>query len=401
METPTDLLLILERDAESLQRLRTIADHLGCDHIEADSLETLAAVLAMRNPTLAVLAVDAPEPDCLNVFRELSEYDARPATYLLGSLDTRVLSGARRAAQARGLKIIGAGPRPADIGAIEQILTTHLAGPPLIDRDEILQAFGDQSLTLLYQPKFDLRSGRTVIQGVEALLRWDHPRFGLLRPHQFLDAVERHDLMTGLTDFVLIEAIRQAGYWHERGLTLEMTVNLSPRLVRDRQFPERLAMLLREHDAAADRLVLDINEASIHDDRGLMLDVFTKLRILGVGLSLDNFGTGLSSLTDLYRMPFSEVKVDHALLADVPYEPEARLIVRAIAELAHTLGLLACAEGVETPEMLEVIRAARFDRAQGQLFSAPLQAAEVERLAASWASPVSATATVRKAREIA
>ena len=122
-----------------------------------------------------------------------------------------------------------------------------------------------------------------------------------------------------------------------------------------------------------------------------MLDVFTRLRILGVGLSLDNFGTGVSSLTEIYRMPFSEIEVDRALIADVTREREAMLIVHAIANLAHTLELVVCAEGIESVQLLEFARAAKFDSAQGLYFSGAVKPAEIERLVVKW--PCSEAAT--------
>jgi EAL domain-containing protein (putative c-di-GMP-specific phosphodiesterase class I) len=164
-------------------------------------------------------------------------------------------------------------------------------------------------------------------------------------------------------------------------------VNLSPRLVRDRAFPDRLATLLQESGVPPASFVLDVTEAAGSEDRDLMLDVFTRLRILGVGLCLDNFGTGLSSLTDLYRMPFSEIKIDHSLIADVAREPEAQLIVGAIADLAHTLQLTVCAAGVENRQTYEFVRSAGFDSAQGKFFSPPADAGDIERLIRAWPRP--------------
>jgi EAL domain-containing protein (putative c-di-GMP-specific phosphodiesterase class I) len=169
-------------------------------------------------------------------------------------------------------------------------------------------------------------------------------------------------------------------------LLLELVVNLSPKLVQDRAFPERLALLLTEHEFPPQQLVLDVTESPSTQDRDLMLDVFTRLRVLGVGLSLDNFGTGLSSLTELYRLPFSEIKVDHSLIGDVVHEREARVIVQAIAELGKTLQLSVCAEGVETRQMLDFIQRAGFDTAQGRFFSDPAQAEDVERIVQVWPS---------------
>jgi EAL domain-containing protein (putative c-di-GMP-specific phosphodiesterase class I) len=378
-----DLLLILDKDPKSLCVLRTVAQRLGCDHVEADSADGLKHILAGRRPTMVVSPVDGSNVDGLAMLRVLALEVAQPATLLIGAVHARVLAGARRAAELQGIRVIGVATRPLDPVAIEQLLTPYLTCAPPIALGELEHALNEQELILEYLPKIDIRAAVPKMQGVEALVRWQHPRRGLLYPRHFLGSIEDHDLMARLTDFVMTEAVRQASQWRARGLPLEMVVNLSPKLVTDREFPERVAVLLRENEVPAQQLVLDVTEATSLDARDLMLDVFTRLRILGVGLSLDNFGTGVSSLTELYRMPFSELKVDHALIADVAREREAMLIVQAIAKLAHTLELEVCAGGVETREMLGFVQSNGFDSAQGRFFSGPVKPAEIERLVAT------------------
>ncbi|MDB6106418.1 MAG: hypothetical protein JWO52_6417 [Gammaproteobacteria bacterium] len=384
MRTPTDLMLILETDPGSLAVLHAVAKRLGCDRVEVESPESVNEILAIRHPTLAVLAVDRIEASGLALLRAFSDRPIRPTVFLVGSLDPRVLGTLKRAAASRGLQVIGALTRPLDAVELEKLMTAYLTAPPPIPREELEQALGASELTLHYQPKMALSCDELRIQGVEALVRWRHPRRGLLYPRHFLPAVEEYDLFSRVTDFVMAEAVRQVGQWRARELPLEMVVNLSPVLIRDRAFPERLACLLREHEVPADQLVLDVTEATPAMDRDLMLDVFTRLRIQGIGLSLDNFGTGMSSLTELYRMPYSEIKVDHSLIADVTREPEAMLIVEAIVDLAHTLQLTVCAEGVETRQMLEFARKRGIDTAQGIFFSGPVEASDVERIASAW-----------------
>jgi EAL domain-containing protein (putative c-di-GMP-specific phosphodiesterase class I) len=310
----------------------------------------------------------------------------RPATLLVGVSSERVISSIKRAAEARGLAVLGVVARPLRVAEVEAILTLQLAVPPPIPREEIEQALVESELTLVYQPKLAITASAVKIQGAEALVRWQHPRRGLLQPRHFLSQVENYGFMSPLTDFVMTEAVRQASQWRAAGLPLEITVNLSTELVQDRGFPERLAVLLQEYDFPARHLVLDVTEATSPEGQHLLLDVFTRLRILGVGLSLDNFGTGQSSLTGLYRMPFSEIKVDHTLIADVAREREARLIVKAIVTLAHGLGLATCAEGVESAQMLDFVRSAGFDSAQGRFFSEPVAAAELENIVRAWPS---------------
>lgn len=379
-----DLLLLVDRDQESMAALHHISESLGCEFVEADRVQELRELLSLRPPSLVVLAIDRLDGDDTEVLDALAQLPNRPPTVLVGSVHARVLASAARAATARGLRIIGTAERPLDLDATERLLAPHLATAPPIERSELEQALTTFELTLQYQPKVAITGELPRIEAVEALVRWHHPRRGVLYPRHFLDAVEEHGLMMQLTDYVMTEAVRQAGQWRARGLTPGMIVNLSPRLVRDRAFPDRLAMLLQENDVPASQFVLDVTEAASSEDRDLMLDVFTRLRILGVGLSLDHFGTGASSLTDLYRMPFSEIKVDWSLIADVTREREAQVIVGAIADLAHTLQLTVCAAGVENRQTYEFVRGAGFDSAQGKFFSPPVNASDIERLLESW-----------------
>ncbi len=384
MSQTKDFMVILEADPACLEVLRTVAQRMGCDHVSVDDADELAAVLAWRQPTMAVLAVDRLGHAGYGALQLLAQSSRRPATLLVGSIDPRVLASVRCAAEARGLSIIGTYARPLDPAPLERLLTPVLSGAPPVVREEIERGLAEHEFHLCYQPKIRIGGGACALQGVEALVRWRHPRRGDLQPRHFWSAVEALGLECQLTDFVITESVRQAGTWRRAGLALEFVVNLSPRLVTDRGFPDRLRSLLEEHDVPADRIVLDVTETAASLDRDLMLDVFTRLRIAGVGLALDNFGIGTSSLTELYRMPFSEVKVDRGLLADVARERDAELIVRGIVRLAHDLGLAVCAEGIETRDMLEFVRSANFDSAQGHLFCAPAPATEIERLARTW-----------------
>jgi EAL domain-containing protein (putative c-di-GMP-specific phosphodiesterase class I) len=386
MQTSSDLLLILEQEPEARAALCAMAERLGCDHLEPDTTDALHEVLAVRMPTLAVLAVDRTDSDCLALMNILAHHHVRPATLLVGVSSARVMASIKRVAEARGLTVLGMMPRPLQIAQVEELLTLHLAVAPHIPRADVEQALNESELRLVYQPKLAITASTVKIDGAEALVRWQHPRRGLLQPRHFLSAVEEYGLMSALTDFVMTEAVRQASQWRSAGLPLDVTVNLSTELVQDRGFPGRLAVLLQEYDFPARHLVLDVTEVASPAAEHLLLDVFTRLRILGVGLSLDNFGTGQSSLTCLYRMPFSEIKVDHSLIADVPHEREARVIVKAIVTLAHGLGLSVCAEGVETAQMLEFVRSAGFDSAQGRFFSEPVVADEIEEIVRAWPS---------------
>jgi EAL domain-containing protein (putative c-di-GMP-specific phosphodiesterase class I) len=378
--TSADLLLIVDSDQSTIQQANHLSEHLGCDVVEAADLSQLQIVLATRVPNVCLIALDTRTISAAVAFRALAALTPPPAVILLGSVDARLLTSARRLAKAQGLSVVGALHRPFETEEAEQLCTPYLGAPPAVPRHELERALVEHEFSLLYQPKMAIDADGLSLQGVEAFVRWQHPRRGLLRPGQFLASLEREGLLVALMDFVMQEAVRQAGQWRERGLSLQVGVNLSPRLVRDHEFPDRLAALLREHNVPPHSIAIDVTEDT-QTDRALVLDVFTSLRLLGIDLTLDNFGTGCSSLTELCQMPFTEVKIDGSLIAEIPHEREHSIIVRAIVELAHTLGLRACAEGVERPAAVDYLREIRCDALQGRIVCEPTRAADIEILA--------------------
>jgi EAL domain-containing protein (putative c-di-GMP-specific phosphodiesterase class I) len=383
LDPVADLLLIVDDHEATLEQARQLSEHMGCDLVAASDLSQLQTVLSTRRPSVCLVALDTRAISAAAILRALSAIAPPPAVILLGDIDARLLASARRLARAQGLAVAGTLARPFNAEAAEQLCTPHLGAPPSIPREELERALLEHELSLLYQPKMAIQAEGLRLQGVEAFVRWQHPRRGLLRPRQFLPSLEREDLVVALMDFVMREAVRQAGQWRERGLALQVAINLSPRLVRDHDFPERLAALLREHDVPADSIAIDVTEDT-QTDRALVLDVFTTLRFIGIDLTLDNFGTGFSSLTALCQMPFTEVKIDGSLIADVPHEREPSIIVRAIVELAHTLGLKACAAAVERPAAVHYLREIRCDSLQGRVVCDPTRAADIERFAQAY-----------------
>jgi len=230
-----------------------------------------------------------------------------------------------------------------------------------------------------YQAKAFSRGNAFEVSGVEALVRWNHPRLGLLHPAGFLKAVADSGQMVQLTDYVIAESIRQAGVWRQQGLRLQLGLNISSDLVTDLELPRRLALVLDEHGVSPGDVVIDVLEQTGPETADLVRDVFTQLRLLGVGLCLDNFGVGSSSITRLMNMPFTEVKVDGSLLTRVMEEPGAHRVLGCFVDLMHALGLSVCAEGVETDAAMEHVRAAGFDAAQGLVIGAVSTAVQIAR----------------------
>jgi diguanylate cyclase (GGDEF)-like protein len=249
---------------------------------------------------------------------------------------------------------------------------------------DLRQAISHRALTVLYQPKVDLRTAAVV--GAEALVRWPHPVFGLVLPQQFLPLVRQHGLMRTFTDLVLDQALSDAAQWLRRGINVPVAVNLFPPLVGDVNLPGRIFDALERHELTGDSLIVEITEdmllGNIEQTRGV-LEVLRERRI---HVALDDFGSGYSALTYLCKLPIDEVKVDYDLIGHVLTDPRAEAVVRSVIDLSHALNVTTVAEGVENAHTAEWLRDRGCEVAQGLLYSPPITAPAMMDLLAS--SPV-------------
>src|SRR5690349_17526872 len=234
------------------------------------------------------------------------------------------------------------------------------------------RALEEQRLHMVYQPKVGVREGS--LTRVEALVRWDDPELGPVEPSRFVPLAENHGLIDELTQWGLRTILRQWLDWCEEGLDTCIAFNISALSLEHLDFPDLVERMCRALDVPTDRLVLELTEGATQPLVKLM-DTLTRFRIKGIGLAIDDFGTGYSSLMQLRQLPFTEVKIDQAFVADVPHAHDSRLIVQAVTELAHGLGLVATAEGVETIDQLRIVRQLGCDYVQGYLVAPPLEPA--------------------------
>ncbi|AUG79783.1 GGDEF-domain containing protein [Kitasatospora sp. MMS16-BH015] len=236
---------------------------------------------------------------------------------------------------------------------------------------DLRRALETGEVQLHYQPKvaFD---GRVV--GLEALLRWERPGRGKVSPDEFIGLAESSGLMPRLTDYVLEAAVGQLSDWRRQGLEVQVAVNVSPRDVLNPGFAGRVAGHLARHGVPAHALQLEITERLLLDDSRLAADTLAELRRSGVGMSLDDFGTGHSSLVRLRSLPVGELKIDRSFVSRMVADHHDAAVVRCSVELAHSLGLTVVAEGVEDDETWERLHGLGVDAVQGWLVSAALPA---------------------------
>ena len=240
-----------------------------------------------------------------------------------------------------------------------------------LERDELL---------LHYQPQVDIRSGRIV--GMEALLRWSHPEFGLVSPAKFIPIAEETNLIIPIGEWVLRTACAQGKRWRDQGLPVwRMAVNLSARQFRQRDLLRQVGGILRETGFDPHHLELEITESLLMQGAGQTIEILEEFDAMGIHLSLDDFGTGYSSLSYLKRFPIDTVKIDRSFVRDIHTDPNDAALASAIIAMAHSLRLSVIAEGVETEEQLAFLRERECNEYQGYYFSKPLPAGEIEQLA--------------------
>ncbi|KFE54369.1 EAL domain-containing protein [Pseudomonas syringae] len=241
---------------------------------------------------------------------------------------------------------------------------------------DLRQAAKKGELQLHYQPKLDIRQG--IVRQAEALLRWQHPQFGNVSPAEFIVLAERTGSIQILTSWVIEESMRQMAEWRQRGLVVQVSVNISADDLLGGDLADRVMSLLKLYRLPAEQLIFEITESAVMREPEQALVVLNRLRQCGISLSVDDFGTGYSSLAHLKRLPVQELKIDQSFVRNLDETSEDAVIVRSTIEMSHNLGLKVVAEGVEYERSLILLDRWHCDTAQGYLISRPLPAVAFE-----------------------
>jgi diguanylate cyclase len=237
---------------------------------------------------------------------------------------------------------------------------------------DLHQAVKLGALQLVYQPKIDAHSLQ--VTAAEALLRWHDAKRGVISPMVFVPVAEKHGLIGEIGRWVIEEAVRQAGAWRDQGLRMRVAVNISGYQLRQDDLVEHLCGCLQRHGIPPSRFTCEITETVAMEDTRVTRDAFERLRQAGVHVSIDDFGTGHSSLAALRQLPAAELKIDRAFVTDLETSHEARSIAAAVVKMAHMLDLRVVAEGVETENQRDWLVSIGCDELQGYLFAKPMSA---------------------------
>ena len=239
-------------------------------------------------------------------------------------------------------------------------------------RQDMLHALQNSEFVLHYQPQVTLLGNQVV--GAEALVRWQHPEFGLLSPAAFIEIAEESPLIIELGAWVFNEACRQLRQWQELGYSLKMSVNVSARQLANRDMPEMMAQAIKRHGVSAHCVKLEVTESMLQQDFDTAFQVLAGLKQKGFGIALDDFGTGYSNLSYISRLPVTAIKIDRSFVTGLTADKSALPLIKGIVALAKSLDLTVICEGIETAQQLALLQTTQCDSIQGYLISRPVSA---------------------------
>jgi len=373
---------ICHSDATLVAEISFWAKSAGYELVSLDSRDDL--LRDSRNVIAAILELSGSSDQEVDVIEALTK-KSRARVMAITELDTKTVASLRRLFQAKSVDVILQSRADFNTRQLADLLKPRDGGQRALDRESLAQAIASGHVVVHYQPKVPFHAGETNF-GVEALCRIKHPEMGLIYPDNFIPLAEAHDLILELTDAVTVQAFRDLKIWDEAGRNLRMAINISPRLMSSMTWFELFEHRCQEHKVDPKRITLEVTESSSQGGKVLALEILSRLRLKGFLLSIDDFGTGFSSLETLYKLPFGELKIDKGFVFDLLKNSEARTLVESTVSLARKLGLKIVAEGVETDELFQELRSLHCDDAQGYFISKPITADTIMPFFARWES---------------
>ena len=388
-------ILLLDDDPFMLGMQARMLDSMGYARVGTVGSAELALKLLEQDPGAAdviVCDLNMPAMDGIEFLQRLNTSTFRGAVILLSGEGARILHTVQKLLGSGRLTILGALEKPATRPALRALLDCWKPASAVVSAEpmlrlsftaaEIQAAARYRQWVLHYQPKVDVQTGMLV--GVEALVRWQHPIHGLVYPDAFIGLAEDCGAIDALTDWVLREALRQLGAWHSQGLHTHMAINVSMENLCAPEFALRVGTLVRESSASPHDVTLEITESRLMSTSASPLESLVRLRLQRFGLSIDDFGTGHSSLAQLRDVPFTELKIDRGFVQGARANQIIRPMLEGSIGIAKRLGMSSVAEGVETEDDWRLLREIGCDFAQGYFIARPMPAERIAQWLELW-----------------
>jgi len=388
-------IVIVDDDQFQLKLLSHQLSVVGYKNVTAfDDGQTALDHLAgqILDSTIIILDLNMPNMDGLEFLQKLQETKFTGALLLVSGEDERVLQSAETLASSYHLRVLGHLNKPVQQEQLQKYLkqldaqqAKSLAGNKqhIYEAARLKQAIESGELANFYQPKVHLDTGALV--GVEALVRWEHPEDGIILPDNFIDLAEENELIDAIAQQVLSNALSDSNLWKEAGINITVAVNISMYNLNTRDFISSLENELLTSGVSPQDLILEVTESKLMKDYSLVLDMLTRLRLRRVNLSIDDFGTGHSSMTQLRDIPFNELKIDRGFVHSACDNATLHGIFDGSIRLAKNLGIKTVAEGVENEADWSFLDGSGCDIAQGFFIGKPMRALELREWKTQWA----------------
>jgi EAL domain-containing protein (putative c-di-GMP-specific phosphodiesterase class I)/ActR/RegA family two-component response regulator len=385
-------LLVFDDDAATGRLVVRLADLCGLKAKAVTAAAAFEQSLTQDSPHIVVLDLQLEGTDGVEQLRVLASQRFTGSVIIMSGFDGRVLSATALVGRNLGLDIAATLPKPLEVTALESVLERLRAIPRPISSESLLDAIGNNELTLEFQPIASRHPNR--LRKLEALVRWNHPLLGRVPPGDFLPIAEAdNEVIDALTDWVISAAIRSWRVLLDLGVSMPIAVNVSPMNLHDLSFPDRVSRRLAIAGMPPEHLCLEITETAASGNPTRMMDVLTRVRLKGMRLAIDDFGTGYSSLKALRQLPFSEIKIDQSFVADMTTSNDSRAIVKAIVDLARNMEMATVAEGVDTEAKARMLEEMKVDALQGFLIARSMPVEKVPAWLSAWVGDVPASPT--------
>ena len=385
---PVGSLLVVDDSVVQRGHAVALCRELGVQMIyEAGSGAEALALLEMLvlPPDLMIVDLEMPVMDGVELIERMHARKLAIPLIVASSRELALIETVEAVARNLGIPVVAAVRKPllqptlrqafddfhASCLVRQDVDPSDGAGEP-VSAEALQRAIALGEIDVHFQPKADMATG--IVRGVEALARWNRPGAAAVRPDRFIALAEREGLILELTRGVMARALAQAAHWNAHGLRLSMAINLSPALLESGSLVQEIIDLVAAHALGADQVIFEITEGSVVDCLGAALGVLARLRLKGFGLSIDDYGTGFSSLRQLARIPFTELKIDRSFVHGAWRSDNLCVILQSALDLARQLGLVAVAEGIETLEDWRLVQSCGCNIGQGFLIARPMPA---------------------------
>lgn len=353
-----------------------------------------SALNVLKDPACSVDIVisdlEMPGMDGMEFIRNLGETGARVSIILASALERKLLASIETMSEAYGINLLGVIEKPLTPGKLMPLIMRHKpaqtkpARPagPTFSLEEIAAGLKNNEFEPFFQPKIDMATGQ--VKGAEALARWRHPQHGIVAPYAFIQTLEDNGKIEELTAVMVREAVAFCATWRDAGIEGTVSVNLSVKSLGDVRLADRLTKFVRAQSLDPRHVVMEVTESAVTSEVAHTLENLARLRMKGFGLSIDDYGTGYSSMQQLSRIAFTELKIDQSFVANATTKKSARVMLESSIEMARKLNISAVAEGVESQADWDMLRGLHCDVAQGYFIARPMEAGAYMDWVRSW-----------------